>query len=123
MVKMTHRQPTSDKNKSQPQITEEFSVKNSFQNNMSLQLFNLDIQVVFNEYMGCATFAPIDENTSELSTQARLLVTRYFFSQFWCEFTASILQEFFEEDVIYRNQQMDQTAKLQKLQGLSEQER
>lgn len=104
---MTHRKSTNKRHyeevkANEPHITEEFKAKNSFQNHMSLQLFNLDIQVVFNEYMGCATFAPVEESSNELMTQARLLVTRYFFSQFWCEFTAAILQEFYEEDVIYR---------------------
>ena len=51
------------------------------------------------------------------------MATRYFFSQFWCEFTAEVLQEFFAEDIIYRRQEAATNAKLKGLEGLSEVEK
>ena len=38
---------------------------------------------------------------------SQLLATRYFFSQFWCEFTAEVLKEFLQEDIIYRQQELE----------------
>jgi len=57
--------------------------------------------VVFNDVMGVATFSSQDE-FMDVRKEAQLLATRYFFSQFWCEFTAEVLQEFFAEDIVYR---------------------
>ena len=47
------------------------------------------------------------------------MATRYFFSQFWCEFTAEVLNEFYQEDIIYREQeaakkQMENMSELEK---------
>lgn len=57
--------------------------------------------MVFNDVMGVATFSSQDE-FMDVRKEAQLLATRYFFSQFWCEFTAEVLQEFFAEDIVYR---------------------
>jgi hypothetical protein len=48
--------------------------------------------------------------------ESQLLATRYFFSQFWCEFTAEVLHEFYQEDLIYREQE----AAKKKFEHLSE---
>jgi hypothetical protein len=90
---------------------------------MNIQLFGLEICIVYNKYMGAATFAPIDEGLIDKRKETQLLATRYFFSQFWCEFTAAIMKEFHEDDVVYRQSQMEQVNKLKKLTGLSETER
>ena len=47
------------------------------------------------------------------------MATRYFFSQFWCEFTSEVLYEFYQEDIIYREQeaakkQMENMSELEK---------
>lgn len=42
---------------------DEFKAKSSFQNHMSLSMFNLDIYIVYNNVMAVATFAPQDELT------------------------------------------------------------
>jgi hypothetical protein len=68
---------------------------------MHLVLFNLSIQIVYNDVLGVATLASLDENTDK-ENAPQLLATRYFFSQFWCEFTAEVLREFLQEDIIYR---------------------
>lgn len=78
-----------------------FKAKSSFQNHLSLTLFNLKIYVVFNDVMAVATFSSLDEFVDDRK-ESQLLATRYFFSQFWCEFTADVLQEFYTEDMIYR---------------------
>ena len=36
-----------------------------------------------------------------------MIATRYFFSQFWCEFTGEVLREFLQEDIIYRQQELE----------------
>lgn len=82
--------------------TSGFEAKSSFHNHMNIQLFGLEICIVYNKYMGAATFAPIDEAMVDKRKETQLLATRYFFSQFWCEFTAAIMKEFHEDDVVYR---------------------
>lgn len=67
-----------------------FKAKSSFQNHLSLTLFNLKIYVVFNNVMAVATFSSLDEFVDERK-ESQLLATRYFFSQFWCEFTSDVL--------------------------------
>ena len=96
-----------------------FKAKSSFQNHLSLTLFNLKIYVVFNNVMAVATFSSLDEFVDERK-ESQLLATRYFFSQFWCEFTSDVLQEFYHEDVIYRQQEIDTTTALKKLEHLDE---
>ncbi len=78
---------------------------------MSLQLFNLDIYIVYNEWMAVASFGPSDLDSENKRKDSQLLVTRYYFSQFWCEFTADVLKEFTEEDYIYKEEQMDSLQK------------
>ena len=67
-----------------------FKANNTFQNHLNLTLFNLKIYVVFNDIMAVATFTSLDEFVDERK-DSQLLATRYFFSQFWCEFTADVL--------------------------------
>ena len=67
-----------------------FKAKSSFQNHLSLTLFNLKIYVVFNNVMAVATFSSLDEFVDERK-ESQLLATRYSFSQFWCEFTSDVL--------------------------------
>ena len=43
--------------------TKGFEAKTSFQNHMNIQLFGLEITIVYNSYMGAATFAIQDEQT------------------------------------------------------------
>jgi hypothetical protein len=68
--------------------------------------------------MGVATFASQDEFLDSRK-ESQLLATRYFFSQFWCEFTSEVLYEFYQEDIIYR----DQEAAKKKLENLSDLEK
>ena len=56
-----------------------FKAKNKFQNDMCLNLFNLHIQIVYNDVMGVATFASNDEFI-DARKESQLLATRYFFS-------------------------------------------
>lgn len=44
--------------------------------------------------MAVATFAPY-KLCPEDQIDEQLLATRYFFSQFWCEFTQEVLVEFY----------------------------
>jgi len=44
--------------------------------------------------MYVATFAKISKDDQK----AQSIATRYFFSQFWCEFTKEVLTEFLNED-------------------------
>ena len=104
MVKMTQRKlsrhyPNAENiENSDPEV---FKAKDSFMNNLSLTLFNLTVQVVYNDVMAVATFSSIPECV-DVRKDSQLLATKYFFSQFWCEFTSEVLIEFFHEDVIYR---------------------
>ena len=60
---------------------EKFKAKDSFHNQMSLKLFNLKIQIVYNNYMAVATFANIDDSPSaDDRKDEQLLAARYFFS-------------------------------------------
>jgi len=45
--------------------------------------------------MAVATFATLDESITDDRKDEQLLATRYFFSQFWCEFTSEVLMEFY----------------------------
>lgn len=121
MVKMTQR---SKVNGSKPlnhegvglkmPETPDFIAKDSFQNHLTLKLFNLKVQVVFNDVLGVATFANLPESseTEKINDNMdqQLLATRYFFSQFWCEFTQEVLVEFYQEDLLYREQEKGGSA-------------
>ena len=54
--------------------------------------------------MAVATFSCAQDNVDDRMDE-QLLATRYFFSQFWCEFTQEVLVEFYQEDLIYREQE------------------
>jgi hypothetical protein len=84
--------------------------------------FCYQITLVFNNYIGVAVFASSEE-ISRADTESQLLACRYFFSQFWCEFTAEVLQEFYNEDVIFRRKEMETNIKIKNLDGLPEAEK
>ena len=84
-------------------------------------MFNLNITIAHNDLLCVATLASIQKtegsktsrnvNPLEAASQAaesqvtlnqkpQTLTTYYFFSQFWCEFTRHVLQEFDREDMI-----------------------
>lgn len=69
-------------------------------------MFNLNIEIVYNDTLGVATMASPNEDIDK-KDPSQLLATRYFFSQFWCEFTAEVLKEFLQEDIIYRQQELE----------------
>ena len=52
-------------------------------------LFNLRLIVVWNDLLGLACLAP---NHGDLNAQK--LAVRYYFSNFWAEFTREVLAEF-----------------------------
>ena len=52
--------------------------------------------------MGVAIFAPQEENMDKQRKEILRLLGRYFFSQFWSEFTPQVLYEFYEDDCMYR---------------------
>ena len=56
-----------------------------------------------------ATFSSLDPDAQ--STQN--IITRYFFSQFWCEFTKEVLTEFLNEDFLIKEMQAEQNHKKQ----------
>ena len=68
----------------------------SFQEVINLQIFNLSICIIHNDTLCVATLGVNDKTKA----MAQLLTTRYFMSQFWCEFTKEVLSEFLNEDLI-----------------------
>ena len=52
------------------------------------------MSLIHNDAMCVATFAKISKDDQK----AQSIATRYFFSQFWCEFTKEVLTEFLNED-------------------------
>ena len=65
-----------------------------------------------------STFSSIDPQNQ--STQG--LLTRYFFSQFWCEFTKEVLTEFLNEDFVIQEMQAEQAEKKRLQQALENDE-
>jgi hypothetical protein len=62
MVKMTQRSKVRKGNEEQEKLNpEEFKAKDNFMNQLSLTIFDLTVQVVFNNYMGVATFSSLPE--------------------------------------------------------------
>ena len=51
------------------------------------------------------------------------MITRYFFSQFWCEFTKDVLTEFINEDFLIKEMQAEaaEKKKVQNLQNIQQQ--
>ena len=41
----------------------------------------------------------------------QVMITRYFFSQFWCEFTKDVLTEFINEDFLIKEMQAEAAEK------------
>ena len=93
----------------------------TLQDLIEIQLFNLNITIVFNDLFCVATFSNIQapttthknsnplsaaseaaESQTSLHSRPQTLTTYYFFSQFWCEFTRHVLSEFHQEDVKMR---------------------
>lgn len=72
--------------------------------------------------MGVATFSSTPE-CIDVRKDSQLLATKYFFSQFWCEFTSEVLIEFFQEDVIYRQQETEAFMKKAQSKNMSVAER
>ena len=56
-----------------------------------------------------ATLSSLNSAVESTST----LITRYFFSQFWCEFTKEVLTEFLNEDFLIKEMQAEQANKKQ----------
>ena len=65
--------------------------------------------------MGVASFSSAFEENEDPRKDSQLLATRYFFSQFWCEFTSEVLIEFYNEDLIYRQQETENFEKKMEL--------
>jgi len=49
-----------------------------------------------------------------------LIATRYFFSQFWCEFTVKVLKEFVYEDYIFKEREIELRNRMKELEKYSE---
>ena len=57
-------------------------------------MLNLSNYVVFNNVMCVATFIS-QYKFMDVRKESQFLATQYFFSQFWCKFTAQVMLEFF----------------------------
>lgn len=84
-------------------------------------LFELQVCIVYNDILGVATLS--SQRLPSDSGSEQLLATRYFFSQFWCEFTGDVLRQFYSEDVLFRAQEAEIKAKMKSLDHLSEEQR
>lgn len=72
--------------------------------------------------MAVATFSSVP-GCVDVRKDSQLLATKYFFSQFWCEFTSEVLIEFFHEDVIYRQQETEAFMKKAQAKNMGQAER
>lgn len=63
----------------------------------------MNCHIVHNDLLCVASFTlQSDQPTSVQSpkqSMTQMQVTRYFFSQFWCEFTKKVLSDFLSEDL------------------------
>lgn len=66
-----------------------------------MRVFGLNITIVNNDLLCCATLSSgLNSQFQPKQEQiAQEQITRYFFSQFWCEFTRKVLQDFLMEDL------------------------
>eukprot|EP00347_Sterkiella_histriomuscorum_P024512 403330852 len=80
---------------------EGFMPRNEFMKTISLELFNLNVDIAYNDVFAVATFG---QKRNEYQVQE--VTTRYLFAQFWCEFTKEVLTEFLEEDIIFKQQEL-----------------
>ena len=71
---------------------------------MTVKLFGLNICIVHNDVLCVASLADDNENLKVPQD----LATRYFASQFWCEFTKKVLNEFLEEDFLIKEAESGQ---------------
>ena len=69
-----------------------------FQNIIDSNFFGLRLIVVSNWLLNLAVLCKMDESIKDAQT----LLSRYFFTQLWGEFTIEVLHEFNFEDVEYR---------------------
>lgn len=61
-----------------------------------------------NDIFAIASFAENEPTHMETN----LLLARYFFSQFWCEFTKEVVTEFLNEDLIIKELQAEKRTRL-----------
>ena len=59
---------------------------------------------MYNDLLAVATLGPLDQESENKRKESQLLITRYYFSQFWCEFTSDVLQDFIKDDNNYKQE-------------------
>ena len=81
--------------------------------------FHIQICIVHNDVLCVATLTSQDMKRQPTQT----MITRYFFAQFWCEFTKDVLTEFINEDFLIKEMQAEaaEKKKVQNLQNIQQQ--
>jgi hypothetical protein len=61
----------------------------------------VQVNIVYNNVFAVATMSG-----KRVDVTMHHIMTRYYFSQLWCEFTKEVLTEFLDEDYVFKEQEM-----------------
>lgn len=59
------------------------------------------MNIVYNNIFAVATMSG-----KRVDPAMHMIMTRYYFSQLWCEFTKEVLTEFLDEDYVFKEQEL-----------------